>query len=104
MKFHVFVYLVAIAALWRLWQSPKEDLWWIVFVGLVLSVWSNRAVKAGVKVALRDLGHHDISKVSNPAEEAMKSPDGAAIKFWMHAAVVLNIVTLIVSLVGFILP
>ena len=101
MKFHVFVYVVAAAALWRLWYSPQQSLWWIVFVGLLLSLWSNRAVTAGVKVALRDLGYSDVSDVANPVEKAMHSPDGAAIRFWMHAAVVLNVATLLLAVVGF---
>lgn len=103
MKFHMLVYLVAIAALWRLWYSTQQSWWWIIFVGLILSLWSNRAVKAGVKVALRDLGYSDISEVSNPTEAAMHSPDGAAIRFWMHAAVVINVATLLLAIVGFLL-
>jgi hypothetical protein len=53
-----------------------------------------------VKVALRDLGYSDPSKVSNPTQEAMQSPDGPAIKFWMRAAVVINVATLIISVMA----
>ena len=101
MKFHIVVYCVAAASLWRLWYSPREQVWWTVFIGLMLSIWSNRAVQAGIKVALRDLGYSDVSEVSNPTQEVMHTPDGAAIRFWMHAAVVINVATLIVSTVAF---
>ena len=78
----LFITVIGIIALWRLWGTPYKILWWSILVLLVLDWLTAETVRR----ATRDKSEWDV------------------IRFWVWTNMGISIVCLILSIVGIVLP
>ena len=91
------VYLAAAAALWRLWSTDHDMLWWCILAAAVLQFWTEATVRTAYRQALVGAEPRDELESLVASGEAKRSD---VVRFWVKANMVLAAVTLILAVVG----
>lgn len=95
------IYVLAASALWRLWRSEQSLLWWSVLGAAVLMFWTAATVRTSYRMEIAAREPRDEVEALIADDEAKRSD---VVRFWVYAHMVLTGLTLVLSVLGWVMP
>jgi len=97
------IYAFSAIALWRLYSSTHNILWWVVIVFTILVFLSNQAVRNAYNQAIEEMSN---SGTTSDAVDAFPIQEQAkrneVVVFWTWASMTVSAITLFASIIGLI--